>query len=517
MRLTVPDRQPKGKYRHAIISKYWALFQHELLFLSWGMMDVALLTPLALILMPWARYWPPGLFFLWLLAVMMLSFNLSRSMSALKLRPSIQQTVSALTLMVVVIISLRSLFHQPQSFIDMGWLSEFFASLNTPGDALWLRDAVLFGLIVLMWMRGIQMAGRIFNIHRIGLRLRVGGLLIAPLIIWGSNRNLFWSATPFILLFFLAGLTAVALTRAEEIAKDETGFSASLTPRWLLLIVSAGSVIVFLAGVAAIIISGKPGTAVVGILEPVWTAILATGTIALATIGFLLQPILLFSNWLFTTLTTNFGFIGNTVYLIFVFFAKIISKLFWTEPDTANQFPVSGPLPALEAADTPYGFSLNGQIIIILLAIAVILIVALMIRHLYKATAMADRTTRHAQAQSTEADEKQNLLQKLFGKFGLRSWRTAVTIRRIYKQMMQTASQNGHPKLKSETPYEYLTTLDKAWPQNPQDLRVITDAYVKIRYGELPETDQELSLIQQAWQQLQQAQLVSENSQARST
>jgi hypothetical protein len=85
-----------------------------------------------------------------------------------------------------------------------------------------------------------------------------------------------------------------------------------------------------------------------------------------------------------------------------------------------------------------------------------------------------------------------------------RQWRTAVSIRRIYKQMMELAELNGYPKLHTETPYEYLPTLAQAWPQNQPDTRLITNAYVKVRYGEIPETAADLDDIRQAWRRLQQ-------------
>jgi hypothetical protein len=95
----------------------------------------------------------------------------------------------------------------------------------------------------------------------------------------------------------------------------------------------------------------------------------------------------------------------------------------------------------------------------------------------------------------------------LLWRFGAwQKWRTAVSIRRIYRAMMQLAATNGYPKLDAETPYEYLKTLAQWWPHHPVEVRLITDAYVKLRYGEIPETTDELAAIWLAWQRLQQAQ-----------
>lgn len=505
MRLSVPQREDRRPTRQVTVLKYWAYFQHEMLFICWGVMDVALLTPFALSILPWTRYWPPALFFFFLLLLMLLSFNLTRLMSALQLRPSIQQSVTAISLTLLVIICVRTLGYSANSIFDMSWLGQSFHSLNTLSNFSWLRDIIFFFLIVLMWARGIQMADRFFTIDRIGLRLRVGGLLLAPFIIWVANRSLLWSAVPFILLFFLAGLTAVALTRAEEISREETGFSASQTPRWLLIILAAGLLIVLSGGLIALIISGEAGNVLAGVLGPIWLAIKITGSTILLTIAYLMQPFFYILEFLFVRLPASFGFLGEWFYLTFVFFAKIIGKLF--RPDDPSSEEVSSPsglfqFPAADSPNIELSLGLNGQIIIILLALALIFAVALMLRRRYTRTAVADRTALLVSKTGTAAEVRENLLQRFMGKLGWRRWHTAASIRRIYKRMMQAAAEIGYPKLESETPYEYLPTLDKAWPANPVDIRLITEAYVKIRYGELPETAEELNEIRSAWQHL---------------
>ncbi|MEZ4516987.1 MAG: hypothetical protein R3C44_09180 [Chloroflexota bacterium] len=50
--------------------------------------------------------------------------------------------------------------------------------------------------------------------------MRVGGLVIAPIVAWLGTRFLDFSVVPFILLFFLASLMSVALVRAEQIEAD---------------------------------------------------------------------------------------------------------------------------------------------------------------------------------------------------------------------------------------------------------------------------------------------------------
>jgi hypothetical protein len=75
----------------------------------------------------------------------------------------------------------------------------------------------------------------------------------------------------------------------------------------------------------------------------------------------------------------------------------------------------------------------------------------------------------------------------------------AARIRRIYSRMMRMWDELGHPRQAAETPLEYLTTVSKLYPDLTGDLTHITRAYVQVRYGETPETRQEVLRVEEAW------------------
>src|SRR5690606_25713275 len=86
-----------------------------------------------------------------------------------------------------------------------------------------------------------------------------------------------------------------------------------------------------------------------------------------------------------------------------------------------------------------------------------------------------------------------------------RRWRqmwNAASIRRIYENMLYLATVNGYPRGAVETPNEYIKTLDEAWPERHDEIVRITRAYIQVRYGEVPETRQELDDIRDAWNRL---------------
>ena len=510
MRLTV-DRDTLSPRYEAFLNA-WGHVQHEMLYASWALMDVALLTPFVMAVMGWARYWPPGTVLLWLLVLMLLAFNLARFMSAVQLSPKHQQTIMAVTLFGIIIVTLPTFFHDGSPILRFVWIRELFQAINERGNNLWLQDVIVFGTIVLVWARGLQLVKREYSINRAGLRLRVGGLLLAPMVVWLANTRLLWDSSPYILLFFLAGLTAVALIRAEEIEKDQTGQALALDPRWLTAVLLASLLTIFMAGTVAIIISGESASSIIGWLAPVWNGLRITGAVAFTTLFFLLVPVLELVDVL-----TNF--VGRILDVLspwlaekWAYFGKIVGKFFIDQRVPLLPFGEDGGTVDLEnrlvfdeIEGLGFQLSRNAQIIVVLLAVALILVVALLVNRLYQQTTMTIRQSSRVMSHDDDDLDEGNLLQRLLGRLGLlRDWQTAVSIRRIYRKMLRAADGSGYPRLDAETPYEFLTTLAKAWPDNRQETRLITNAYVKIRYGELPESDQELQNIKSAWRTLEQ-------------
>jgi hypothetical protein len=69
--------------------------------------------------------------------------------------------------------------------------------------------------------------------------------------------------------------------------------------------------------------------------------------------------------------------------------------------------------------------------------------------------------------------------------------------------MCQLAAGRGYPRPAVFTPYEYLSLLYRAFPGAERgDIEHITEAYVRMRYGEMPSTWGELQAIRQAWQRV---------------
>jgi len=490
--LLQPSAEPKR------LQLLWGYLQHEVLYLTWILMEVALLTPLVATLLPLSRNWPSGLLLIWLLLLMYLPFNLVRLLSTLDWPRSRQQLILAVTILLIYLLSLRALFFQPTSLFDFSWLGQLFGSIAEPENSLWQQSFGWFALVVFVWWRGLRLIGKEFSINSAGRRLRVGGLIIAPLIIGISVDRLPWSAVPFILLFFMTSLTAVALARVEEIEKQQSGLSASLNPKWLLSVSFAALLLILSAAFITFIISGETMLTIAGLFTPLWRALYAGGIVVFNTIFNLLEPVL------------------NLLSLIIEFLIGLFTPMMEQLTEVTPAPVDSSMLPTSEATEIieiEEGTNSGFKIINILLMIAIILAVTLALGRVYQKTEFTTRDSESAVKNSSKtAKSKNSLGHRLLKRLGaLRGWRTAASIRRIYQNMCRAAAVNGYSRAEAETPFEYLTTLSKAWPENQADIRLITEAYVKVRYGELPESSEELDGLQEAWKRLQATPPIDEN------
>ncbi len=112
------------------------------------------------------------------------------------------------------------------------------------------------------------------------------------------------------------------------------------------------------------------------------------------------------------------------------------------------------------------------------------------------------------------------IMLKLLG-FRLPFWRQkkleplsseTASIRQIYRQLLRWAASSGWPRHLSQTPHEYLHTLENLLPVAQQELRFITEQYVSVRYSPRSPTEKELYQFRRSWYQLRQNRLKGPDS-----
>jgi len=75
-----------------------------------------------------------------------------------------------------------------------------------------------------------------------------------------------------------------------------------------------------------------------------------------------------------------------------------------------------------------------------------------------------------------------------------------VSIRAIYRSLMRWAARQGVARVPSQTPLEHLVLLEQKFPQQQDDLKQITEAYLLARYSQKPPSQGEFYRVKKAWQ-----------------
>jgi hypothetical protein len=81
------------------------------------------------------------------------------------------------------------------------------------------------------------------------------------------------------------------------------------------------------------------------------------------------------------------------------------------------------------------------------------------------------------------------------------------SVRQIYRQFLRWAAAAGFPRHISQTPHEYLYELIGLLPEAQGDLDLITQQYVRTRYGAWLLTEDELHQLKQSWYNVKQTRL----------
>lgn len=467
----------------------WRYIRHELLYVTWALMEIALVAPLVLAALPWARYWPTAQVSAWLVLITLIPFNLSRFMSLLRVPVQRQQVVMVVGLLLAILLSLRTLLFELASPFDFSWIPAFYSHIAESGNPYWGRDVAVFILVIFFWWRGISLVGRRVDMKSLGLRFRLSALIFAPIVILIASGLADWNVIPFLLLFFLASLLAMALTRAEQLEQDKSGKSFAMSPRWLTAVTLAALTIILAGVILASWISGESILGLAGWLQPVWLALYFAATTIISMLAHLALP---FMSVLGALLQRVFDILGQAL-------QRAIGQL-PLQPEQEQEQPLESVRQLLDI-DSNYMALLIGLIVLF-----VILLVALGLRSMFRSMLLPADPYRELVRNTGEDDansQRPGLVGRLLQQLGLgRGWRAAASIRRIYREMCLVAGAAGYARGESETPYEYLTTLAKAWPDNQAETNLITRAYVRVRYGEIPESKQELAELEAAWKRL---------------
>ena len=462
----------------------------EITILALMVMEVSWIVPWYRSLTPATYAVLPGRAFLVLLMIFLWTHLIVRLMNSLRLRMEVRRIFLAIVFAVSIFFGLKTMLYASQSL-------SFFELLNRPLSAftdyrVLIPDEFVVSLVVLAscW-RGLSLAQEYIEPVTVKRNFQLGIFMFIGFIFF--NTIVTGEVPGFLLYtFFFSGLVAMSTARVSVMGSVRGGGTSPFNRTWLLGMLSSALAVVLLAAVLAGL------TAEGGIL----------------------------------------GRIGSVLLGIMVFLAiAIVSPVIFIIPGLARAFPgISESLGALEdrlnalssnlsgLARNLFGFlNTRGLLDWIpplkpFLLWGAVIFVALLISIGLSRWILKEREGTKDERQSLIGagdllqllkDALQNRLQRIgeglaeAAQFRAgRRWLAAARIRRIYSHLMDLCEELEQPRQPAQTPLEFLPTLFELFPPFDSDLKLITNAYLRIRYGEFPESRREVDQVEAAWKRI---------------
>lgn len=467
----------------------------RLLYIALAGMDMAVLLPwLTNISIFWARSGDlravvlgrmltqsPLLIFLLFWGVMLFYMLLADLLNRAKIQGPARALIILGMLALTSLIAVRFLLYADAALNDFRWLRETILALADLFAGV-RGEILLIAANYILWWRVASYTDRSLTFMSIGLSFRLGMLMV----IVGSALLSYWSewngaALLYMVLFFAFGLAAVALARIDQKAIGAANSSGALLPwdRFAQLWV-----------------------AIIGILAAALaSATLYTPPILRTVLGWF-APVGRLAGWLLAQVTFLI-FLLLTPFLEWL--ALRIQSMIADSPpvEQAENLPPPQPLPLVQVIEqfTLLRYCIGAGILFIALALILIFFVRI---------AQRERSTDKEETSATEGALQPGGFN--FGLDRLKEWfallaryglgnqlLAAISVENIYANLVRLARSKGYPRRPAQGPDSYLPTLKQAFPGHDAELSAITAAYLRVRYGELPISAEELEELRAAY------------------
>lgn len=469
--------------------------RREVICLALAAAEVCWVAP-AFLAVNWSRNpHVPVLLWLGLLILMVGYFYYYRAVAAGRLALQLQQGLLVFGLLLSIVLVLR--FHvyaglglQGSEYLLMPFRHLTDVAVVMPGS--WLTVMIL----VYLWARAIHLANRSLSSASVGFSFRSGVvILVASAFLIKVFTKL--DVAGFVVPYFFFALLAVALSRIDEVSILPNSGKVPFTGFWIGSMVAAVALLSFLGLLVAVFFVGGGLTRILQWLSPVFMVI----QIIIVGIGALFLMLL---DWIMTQLSVDLSAFGEGL-------RQVLARL-------GQLFTLPPPIPdAASGSQTrPLIFGILQAVITLVIPASIIALVLLFTwrrlqrggedkgpEEVRESLFTAGAVVRNLRAIFQDGMSWLAELAEMVGRFGPSSrFLTAISIRRIYANLVRLAAELGHPRSEAQTPYEYLLILYEAFPDSQSEVELITEAYVKAHYGQVPDTRQELQRIRDSWERL---------------
>jgi hypothetical protein len=426
--------------------------------------------------------------------IFLVSYLLTTVIHALRLTSLIQKIVLFVLLIVSVWLGLTILVFARGSFI-YGSALDLQSTGGSDISSFFRPELLVIAGIIIFWRRGASLAQEWIGPRAVMRAFRAGvvifllyGLVISLQSVDFPDLELF--------LFLFSGLLASGGARLSSLGRLRGGKPLPMNRRWLLGIIVLSGILISV-------------TVSIGVL---------TRVTLLELVSDALRVIIDTSARLFMLLARP---VALLIIRIVEWFLMRLSLLLSEAGQNIEQFEEVGEdiqdlMADLDQQVEPPAWAADvGEWISTILVSGVVFLVAVI---------LINGLVRRARSRSWDLDEERDALldpkdlpqlilnnlrqraaQALAALSRLRPGerlRAAARIRRIYAELLDLSAKLGSPRPVASTPNEFVIVLQGLFSPLHDELNTITHAYLRVRYGELPETRQEVQDVEAAWDRI---------------
>jgi hypothetical protein len=457
----------------------------ELLYLNLAAMEACVIYPWYLLLNALSEDMGRGVPLWGMCVLLWIPYLLAGVLNRGELAPDRKQALVAGLVILTALVTVRLHVYGDVPFGNLGWIAEFTERLFTAFSRL-PPDLVVMVLVFVGWWRGIVLSRKDYDTQQVGFHFRVGIVVFMAyflVTIFGQRVNV----VAVVLAYFFFGLMSIALARILEVGGIHKSSLGS--KQWVAVLIGSSLGNLVLALLVSFLFSRQMLQAFLGWTRPAWRTFARLVWYALGILLYLAFPLV---EWV-VALVRQWRDKGVAV-----------------EQDLFGS-PLTNPLEAVQMEEGPAWLPYCHTILMVLAVVGGLLLVARLIRRMAAERAERKELERESVWSGQDfADDLKNSLQQgweqvkaFLGQLGDRRRRSAASIRKLYASMVDLATEAGYPRHKAETPYEYRPTLYRAFAKGEEAVDAITEAYVRVHYGEVPGTRAEMSQLVQYWEQLQ--------------
>ncbi len=413
-----------------------------------------------------------------LAGMMLVAYLFTRMFDSLRLIANVQHVLLVLVFVINVSLSARLLLDPANPSLVSGLIG------LDPG-------AVLVAIIGLwLWWRGIGLARTMIGPVMVWGRFWFGLImLVVYLLIIDRVTQTSPGFLPFF-LYLLSGMLALVVGRVAFISLFHGSYKNPLGRSWLATIGLTVGGFVSLAMLIASLLTGQFG----GLLEQLTLGLrwLLVIILFIASIPWLILSVFLFP--LLTMIRDALPAPGAApTPTSLVPYPDISPSLRPVLPQPANQVILP------QTTVTLIFWSV--VLLLVLVYFARARRANLRIRHqsYEDPESLLDRDALLRQMRDSLRHQARSVLDGLAGRLRGRRYLAAQLVRQLYAQLLDLAQEINQPRPVSLTPLEFLPILEQAMPGLSAELDLITRAYIRVRYGEIPETQAEIATLKQAW------------------